>query len=159
MTKMSKWSYRTILLAMVSTLLLAVGAMPANAAAATSVSVGSSPSVLAYTTINDPVVGKNIAISYSPEFNNHQQNSVNVTTFRVCYSMTGEGWTYFKPQIAIQGTVLLEYDYEVMASGTCKTYSLNRTFQASPGSELFRIIGVLGGMGGPSGVTVGGFNR
>lgn len=159
MNRVSRWSKRVTWMAAISVLSLSVGTAPASAATATTVQVGSSPSVMASTTIYDPVVGKTVAISFAPEFNSHQLFSVNVTTFRMCFSMTGGGTALLKPQVGIAGSVLVEYGYQTFWSGTCQTYSLYRTFQASPGSELFRITGVLGGNGGPSGATVAGFNR
>lgn len=158
MSKFSKLRNRTVLASMACAVLLCFGTMPANAAVSKTVSVGSSPSVLALTSIEN-INGNTVAISYSPEFTNHSVFSVYVTSFRICFSMTGGGATLIKPQVRDASTIYAEYDFLTMWSGTCQSFPLNRTFQAAPGMELFRIVGMLGGNGGPEGSTVGGFNR
>lgn len=139
--------------------LLSVGAMPANAAVVSNVTVGASPSVVASTSYYDNISGKTVSLSFSPEFTNHSTFSVDVTTFRVCFSQTGGGAALVKPQVRNANTVFAEFGYVNMWSGTCQTFNLYRSFQAAPGSELFRIVGTLGGNGGPEGSTVGGFYR
>lgn len=158
MFKSSKWRIRTVLASMVCALLLSVGAMPANAAVVRNVSVGYSSSVVALTSYQD-ISGKTVSVSYGPQFSNHAFSSVYVSSFQVCFSITGGGPTLLKPQVRDANTIYADFGYVTMESGTCRWFSLNRTFYAAPGNELFRIVGTLGGNGGPEGVTVGGFYR
>lgn len=157
MFKLSKRRGLTVLCGAVSALALSLGAVPAHAATARMVSVGSSPSVMAMTSYQN--FGNTIAISYSPNFTNHTTYSVNVTTFRVCYSETGGGSKFIRPVLTSPGGVRLDFGARVFNSGTCWTYSTYRTFSATPGYELFRITGYVSGGGGPDGATVGGFYR
>lgn len=107
----------------------------------------------------DSMNGNTVAISFSPEFSQHAENSVHVSSFSLCYSQTGGNNMLIRPEVRTADTVVVDYDFVSMGSGTCNTYNINQTFVASPGSELFRITARTAGAGGPDGATIGGFLR
>ena len=159
MGRKKQWRLRASWAAIASATLLALGMTPASADVVRNVTVGSSPSVVALTSYYDNITGKTVSLSYAPTFTNHTTFSVNVTTFQVCFSQTGGGTALVKPQVRNADTVFADFGYVTMWSGTCQTFNLYQTYSAAPGSELFRIVGALGGNGGPEGSTVGGFYR
>ena len=138
---------RTLVAAVVAALVVfgvtAVNAPETASAAKTVVKVVGSERAIWTTTNYSNTAGDKVTLSVIPQFRNHTATSVKVTTFKLCFSTTRNGGDYsvaISPMITDNRTGWArDWRYLTFESGSCRTYTVDRTFRKNGSLHMFRI--------------------
>lgn len=122
-----------------------------------SVKVGSSKTVGVTAILRDAVTKDTTAVRVIGTFSKHASSSVHLKTLRICLT-DSSGGGYVLPTVTKNGSKVWTAPRSVhLKSGDCTTtYTLNRTFKAASGKELFAVRTNLGFI---NSYTINGFNR
>ena len=93
----------------------------------------------------DVIADKKRVTRVIANFTSHKESSVKLTTFKMCWSVTGGATEDILMYIDIKGKNVWKGPKKYYSSsGSCHSYTVNRTFKGSPGKEMFVIRPVLG---------------